>query len=58
MLLWEISEAIFFLIRSDLMTGIYPPQVRVYEVSELSLKFERHLTSEIIDFQVWFEIFF
>lgn len=39
------------------MTGIYPPQVRVYEVSELSLKFERHLTSEIIDFQVWFEFF-
>ena len=39
------------------MTGIYPPQVRVYEVSELSLKFERHLTSEIIDFQVRFEFF-
>lgn len=32
--------------------GIYPPQVRVFEVSELSLKFERHLTSEIVDFQV------
>ena len=40
------------------MTGIYPPQVRVYEVSELSLKFERHLTSEIIDFQVRFFFFF
>lgn len=33
-------------------TGIYPPQVRVFELSELSLKFERHLTSEIVDFQV------
>jgi len=33
-------------------SGIYPPQVRVYELSELSLKFERHLTSEIVNFQV------
>ncbi|CAA0838719.1 embryo sac development arrest 7 [Striga hermonthica] len=33
-------------------SGIYPPQVKVYELRELSLKFERHLISEIIDFQV------
>ncbi|KAK9106221.1 hypothetical protein Scep_023065 [Stephania cephalantha] len=33
-------------------SGIYPPQVKVYELKELSLKFERHLISEIIDFQV------
>ncbi|XP_058779910.1 uncharacterized protein LOC131653671 [Vicia villosa] len=33
-------------------SGIYPPQVKVYEVRELGLKFERHLDSEIIDFQV------
>ncbi|XP_043695384.1 nucleolar protein 10 isoform X2 [Telopea speciosissima] len=33
-------------------SGIYPPQVKVYELRELSLKFERHLVSEIIDFQV------
>ncbi|KAI4348607.1 hypothetical protein L6164_009314 [Bauhinia variegata] len=33
-------------------SGIYPPQVKVYEVKELGLKFERHLDSEIIDFQV------
>ncbi|KAL0290856.1 UNVERIFIED_CONTAM: Nucleolar protein 10 [Sesamum angustifolium] len=32
--------------------GIYPPQVKVYELRELSLKFERHLISEIIDFEV------
>ncbi|CAL8173038.1 unnamed protein product [Prunus armeniaca] len=32
--------------------GIYPPQVKVYELRELSLKFERHLDSEIIDFEV------
>ncbi|KAL6970014.1 hypothetical protein U1Q18_029722 [Sarracenia purpurea var. burkii] len=32
--------------------GIYPPQVKVYELRELSLKFERHLISEIINFQV------
>ncbi|KAJ7972134.1 Nucleolar protein 10 [Quillaja saponaria] len=33
-------------------SGIYPPQVKVYELRELGLKFERHLDSEIIDFQV------
>ncbi|KAM7505254.1 hypothetical protein LguiB_004158 [Lonicera macranthoides] len=33
-------------------SGIYPPQVKVYELRELSLKFERHLVSEIINFQV------
>ncbi|PON38647.1 Guanine nucleotide-binding protein, beta subunit [Parasponia andersonii] len=32
-------------------SGIYPPQVKVYELSQLSMKFERHLDSEIIDFQ-------
>ncbi|XP_030928023.1 ribosome biogenesis protein ENP2-like isoform X1 [Quercus lobata] len=35
-----------------IVSGIYPPQVKVYELSQLSLKFERHLDSEIIDFQV------
>lgn len=38
--------------RYIIASGIYPPQVRVFELSELSLKFERHLTSEIVDFQV------
>ncbi|XP_057974962.1 uncharacterized protein LOC131162470 [Malania oleifera] len=33
-------------------SGIYPPQVKVYELRELSMKFERHLESEIVDFQV------
>ncbi|GMH01582.1 hypothetical protein Nepgr_003421 [Nepenthes gracilis] len=33
-------------------SGIYPPQVKVYELRELSMKFERHLDSEIIDFQM------
>ncbi|KAK4404777.1 Nucleolar protein 10 [Sesamum angolense] len=33
-------------------SGIYPPQVKVYELRELSRKFERHLISEIIDFEV------
>ncbi|KAK7304557.1 hypothetical protein VNO77_42438 [Canavalia gladiata] len=32
--------------------GIYLLQVEVYEVKELGLKFERHLDSEIVDFQV------
>ncbi|ERN19337.1 nucleolar protein 10 [Amborella trichopoda] len=33
-------------------SGTYPPQIKVYELRELSLKFERHLVSEVIDFQV------
>ncbi|KAG6486531.1 hypothetical protein ZIOFF_055107 [Zingiber officinale] len=33
-------------------SGIYPPQVKVFELRELSLKFERHLVSEIVDFQI------
>ena len=36
--------------------GIYPPQVKVFELRELSLKFERHLVSEIINFQVIYQI--
>ncbi|KAG9138961.1 hypothetical protein Leryth_007584 [Lithospermum erythrorhizon] len=33
-------------------SGIYPPQVKVYELREMALKFERHLISEIVNFQV------
>ncbi|KAI3443172.1 WD_REPEATS_REGION domain-containing protein [Psidium guajava] len=33
-------------------SGIYPPQIKVYELRELAVKFERHLDSEIIDFEV------
>eukprot|EP00871_Galdieria_phlegrea_P005591 jgi/Galph1/6032/GphlegSOOS_G4659.1 len=33
-------------------TGGYPPQVRVYDVHQVSLKFERHLDYDIIDFQI------
>ncbi|XP_017976886.1 PREDICTED: uncharacterized protein LOC18598775 isoform X2 [Theobroma cacao] len=32
--------------------SIYPPQVKVYELRQFSMKFERHLESEIIDFQI------
>lgn len=35
-------------------SGIYPPQVKVYELRQFSMKFERHLESEIIDFQVFY----
>ncbi|THU63983.1 hypothetical protein C4D60_Mb01t21640 [Musa balbisiana] len=31
--------------------GIYSPQVKMFELRELSLKFARHLVSEIINFQ-------
>ncbi|KAK9820064.1 hypothetical protein WJX72_005625 [[Myrmecia] bisecta] len=33
-------------------TGIHPPKVKVYELSQLSMKFERHLDAEIVDFEI------
>jgi ribosome biogenesis protein ENP2 len=33
-------------------TGTYPPQIKVYELSQLSMKFERHLDAQIVQFQV------
>ena len=33
-------------------TGIHAPRLRVYELSQLSMKFERRFDAEIIDFQV------
>ena len=35
-----------------LVSGIHPPQVKVYDLSQLSMKFERHLDSEVVDFCV------
>ena len=32
--------------------GMYPPQVRVYDVNDLSMKFKRHLDCEIREFLV------
>ena len=34
------------------VAGIYPPQIKTYELSQLSMKFERHFDSEILDFQI------
>jgi ribosome biogenesis protein ENP2 len=31
---------------------MYPPQMRVFELSELTMKFKRHLDCEVIDFQI------
>lgn len=33
-------------------TGVHAPRVRVYELANLSLKFERHFDAEVVDFQV------
>lgn len=33
-------------------SGTYPPQIHVYDTQELSLKFKRHVSSEIVEFQV------
>lgn len=33
-------------------TGTYPPQVRAYELRELSLKFSRHFTADVVQFQI------
>jgi len=32
--------------------GTYKPQIRMYELDQLSIKFERHLDHEIVDFQI------
>ncbi|GJN29787.1 hypothetical protein PR202_gb18109 [Eleusine coracana subsp. coracana] len=42
-----------YVIASGMLTSVFlPPQVKVYELKELSMKFERHLISEIINFQI------
>lgn len=33
-------------------TGGHPPRVRVFDLANLSLKFERHLDSGVVDFQI------
>ncbi|CAN7052138.1 unnamed protein product [Brassica rapa subsp. trilocularis] len=33
-------------------SGTYPSQVKVYELGQLGLKFERHLDSAIVDFEI------
>ena len=33
-------------------TGVYKPQMRVYDLSELALKFERHTEAENIQFEI------
>lgn len=33
-------------------SGTYPPGVRVYDVQELSMKYERRLTAEVVDFAI------
>jgi ribosome biogenesis protein ENP2 len=38
--------------RHIMATGVYKPQLRVYELAELSLKFERHSDCENVDFEV------
>lgn len=33
-----------------MVSGTYPPMVKCFEVSELSMKFQRNLDCEIVDF--------
>lgn len=33
-------------------TGTYKPQIRVYELSQAGLKFERHTDAENVDFEI------
>lgn len=37
-------------------TGVYPPSLKVFETQQLSMKFQRHVTTEIDQFLVSFEI--
>jgi len=38
--------------RHTLATGTYKPQLRVWDLDQLSLKFERHTDAENVDFVV------
>ena len=33
-------------------TGVHPPQMRVFDLTQLSLKFDRHYQAEAVDFQI------
>jgi ribosome biogenesis protein ENP2 len=35
--------------RYIIAAGIYPPRIRCYDIHDLSMKFERYVTSEIVD---------
>lgn len=35
-----------------MVSGVYPPQIKVFDLQELSMKFERHVDSEIIQFEI------
>lgn len=34
------------------VTGVYPPQVKVFDLDQLSMKFERHIDAEVVQFQM------
>jgi len=38
-------------------TGVYKPQVKVFDTRELSMKFERHLDAEVVQFEILSEDF-
>jgi ribosome biogenesis protein ENP2 len=38
--------------RNIIATGVYKPQMRVFELSELSMKFDRHTDCENVQFEV------
>lgn len=39
-------------------TGVYKPQMKVYDLDQLTLKFERHSDAENVDFLVSYSLFF
>lgn len=39
-------------------TGVYKPQIRVYELAEVSMKFERHTDCDNVAFEVCYLLFF
>lgn len=39
-------------------TGVYKPQMKVYDLDQLTLKFERHSDAENVDFLVSYTLFF
>jgi ribosome biogenesis protein ENP2 len=54
---WEFPEASLRIRTTPdghhaMATGVYKPQIRVYDLDQLTMKFERHTDQENVDFLV------
>jgi hypothetical protein len=48
----ESTRKEFTRTRFNQFSGTYKPQVKVFELAQLSMKFERHIGAEVVQFEV------